>query len=113
MMQTADTVVAPMSDCLGVLARDIHTRILNCSPTGCLLETSSPLEVGTVGRLQFLIDGREFGDDVQVVRCQGIEGAGPMFQIGVRFLWTIAPGKDSIRYALSKPAVDRVARLAG
>ena len=113
MMQTPDTLVAPVPDRLGVLARDFHTRILNCSPTGCLLETSSPFEVGTVGRLQFLIDGREFGDDVQVVRCQGIEGAGSLFQIGVRFLWTVAPGKDSLRYALSKPAVDRMARLAG
>ena len=113
MIQTHDTVVAAARHRLGVLAHDFQTRIVNCSPTGCLLETCSPIEVGTVGRLQFLIDGRECSDDVQVVRCQSIEGAGPLFQIGVRFLWTIAPGKDSLRYALSKPAVDRVARLAG
>ena len=110
MIQTHDTVAASVPDRLGVLARDFHTMILNCSPTGCLLETTSPIEVGTVGHLRFLIDGREFGDDVQVVRCQGIEGAGPLFQIGVRFLWTMAPGKDSLRYALSRPAID--ARLA-
>ena len=102
-----------MPDRLGVLARDFHTRILNCSPTGCLLETSSPIEVGTVGHLRFFVDGREFGDDVEVVRCQGIEGAGPLFQIGVRFLWTIVPGKDSLRYALREPATERAARLAG
>ena len=113
MIQTHHTVVAPVADRLGVLARDFPTRILNCSPTGCLLETSSPLEVGTVGRLQFPIEGREFGDDVQVVRCQSIEGAGPLFQIGVRFLWTMAPGKDSLRYALSQPAIDRAARRTG
>jgi hypothetical protein len=105
-------VVASTADRLGVLAHEFQTRVLNCSATGCLLETNSPIEVGTVGRLQFLIDGRECSDDVQVVRCQGIEGAGPLFQIGVRFLWTMAPGKDSLRYALGQPAVDR-ARLAG
>ena len=113
MIQTPDAVVTPLPDRLGVVARDFQTRILNYSPTGCLLETTSPLEVGTVGHLQFVIDGREVGDDVQVVRCQGIEGAGPLFQIGVKFLWTVKPGKDSLRYALSQPAVDRVVRLAG
>jgi hypothetical protein len=112
MIETHD-VVAFAPDRVGVLARDVQTRILNCSPTGCLIETNSPIEVGTVGRLQFLIDGREFSDDVQVVRCQGIEGAGSLFQIGVRFLWTLAPGKGSLRYALSQPAIDQVAQLAG
>jgi hypothetical protein len=113
MIQTHDTrtenpVVASVPDRLGVLAHDFHTRIVNCSPTGCLLETSSPIEVGTIGHLRFLIDGREVGDDVQVVRCQSIEGAGPLFQVGVRFLWTMVPGKDSLRSALSQSSVERL-----
>ena len=101
MIQTQE--VATAADRLGVLAHDFQTRILNCSPTGCLLETNSPIEVGTIGSLRLLIDGRECVDHVQVVRCQSIEGAGPLFQVGVRFLWTIPPGKDSLRYAFIKP----------
>src|SRR5215510_16503244 len=101
-MIEAQDMVAELPERIGVLAHDFQTRILNCSPTGCLLETSSPIEVGTVGTLRLLIDGRELTDHVEVVRCQGIEGAGPLFQIGVRFLWTIAPDADSLRYAFSR-----------
>jgi hypothetical protein len=92
------------TDRLGLLSRDFHARIVNCSPTGCLLETSSPLEVGTIGTLRFIIDGRELADDVQVVRCQPIQGAGPVFQVGVRFLWTTAPQRDSLRLAFGRPS---------
>jgi hypothetical protein len=100
------------SDQLSLLARDFQTRIVNCSPTGCLLETNSAIEVGTVGTLSFIIDGREFADDVQVVRCQPIQGAGSMFQIGIRFLWTTVPRKDSLRLALCPVVPERAARLA-
>jgi hypothetical protein len=89
------------SDRFGLLGRDFHARIVNCSPTGCLLETSSPVEVGTIGTLRFIINGRELADDVQVVRCQPIHGAGSLFQVGARFLWTMGAGKESLRLALS------------
>ena len=85
---------------LGVLARDLQARILNYSPSGCLLETNARLEVGTVGTLQFMVDGRVFTDHVQIVRCQPIEGAGSSFQIGVRFLLTKAGGEGTLRQAL-------------
>ena len=101
------------SDRLTVVARDFHARILNYSPSGCLLETSSPLEVGTVGTVRFVIDGQELADHVQVVRCQAIEGAGSLFQVGARFLWTIAPSRDSLRFLLTQPAAERAARLVG
>jgi hypothetical protein len=89
---------------LGVLARDFQARIVNLSPTGCLLETNARLEVGTIGSLRFLIDGRELVDDVEVVRCQPIEGAGSLYQVGARFLWTMASGKGALRLALAEPA---------
>ena len=111
MIETQDAISTP--ERLGILARDFQARILNYSPTGCLLETSSRMEIGTVGCLRLTIDGRELSDDIQVVRCQTIEGAGPLFQVGVRFLWTAAPGKDSLRCAFSEPAMERLARLAG
>src|SRR5688572_15609572 len=62
--------VAPVTGQLGVLARDFQARLVNCSPSGCLLETNARVEVGTIGTLRVTVDGREFADDVQVVRCQ-------------------------------------------
>lgn len=100
-----------LEDGLVVLARDFQAQIINYSPNGCLLQTSSPIDVGTVGTLRFVIDGREFADDVQIVRCQSIEGAGSLYQVGVRFLWTMAAGRNSLRLALSRLA--RPIRLVG
>jgi hypothetical protein len=86
---------------LAVLGRDFQAHIINYSPNGCLLETNAPLDVGTVGTLRFVIEGRELIDDVQVVRCQVIEGAGSQYQVGAKFLWTMTSGRDSLRSALS------------
>ncbi len=113
-LTSGETAVSerPASERLGVLARDFQARMLNFSPSGCLLETNAPLEVGTVGTLRFVIDGREFADDLQVVRCQSIEGAGSLYQIGARFLWTMgASSRDSLRHALSLPPRERPVRL--
>lgn len=85
---------------LAALARDFEARILNYSLSGCLLETNARIEAGTVGTIHFVIDGRELTDEVQVVRCQAIEGAGSLYQVGARFLWAVAPGKGSLRQAL-------------
>ena len=100
-------------DRLAVLARDFQAQIVNFSPTGCLLQTNSPLDIGTVGTLRFTIDGREFADDVQVVRCQPIEGAGSLYQVGAKFLWTMASGGDSLRRALSLLVGAQPVRLVG
>ena len=98
---------------LAVLGRDVQAYIVNYSPNGCLIETNSPLDVGTVGRLRFVIDGREFADDVQVVRCQAIEGAGAQYQVGAKFLWTMAGGDDSLRRALGLLVEGQPIRMVG
>src|SRR5688500_17209598 len=84
---------------LAVLARDFQARIVNCSPSGCLLETTARLEVGTIGTLRFTIDGRELADDIQIVRCQPIQGAGSLYQVGGRFLLTASSEKGTLRRA--------------
>lgn len=104
--------MAEAVDQLAVLARDFQAHIVNYSPNGCLLQTSSPIDVGTVGRLRFVIGGREFADDIQVVRCQPIEGAGSLYQVGAKFLWTMGGG-DSLRRALSLLVGNQPVRLAG
>lgn len=80
---------------LAVLRRDIDVRVLNCSPSGCLLETSTRLAVGTVGHLRLIIDGQEAVDHVEVVRCQPIGGAGSRCHVGVRFL-ALATRSDEV-----------------
>ena len=95
---------------LGVIGRDFQARLVNYSPSGCLFETNVRLAVGTIGTLTFTIDGRQLADDIQVVRCQPIEGAGSMFQVGARFLWAMMPGKETLRLAFGGAANDREPR---
>ena len=112
MIETQEVLTAA-ADRIGVLARDFQARIVNYSPTGCLLETNCRLDVGTVGTLRVVINGTELVDDVQIVRCQPIEGAGSLFQIGARFLWTSTPKRQSIRLALSPPTGVQAVPIAG
>jgi hypothetical protein len=92
---------------LGVLGKELSVRVLNCSPSGCLIETHTRLDVGTVASLRMTLQGEEFVDDVQVVRCQPIEGAGPVFHVGAQFLWTGTPSPRSLRQVMRR-AIARV-----
>ena len=87
---------------LAVLGKELSIRVLNCSPSGCLIETHARLDVGTVASLRMTLQGEEFIDDVQVVRCQAIEGAGPVFHVGARFLWTGTPSPRSLRQVMRR-----------
>jgi len=102
-MEQAEESTLTVTEPVGLLTREFRARLLNFSPSGCLVETHSRVDVGTIGSLQFVIDGKEFADDVQVVRCQQIEGAGSLYQIGARFLWTAAASKGTLRRALERP----------
>jgi len=103
MVEGAAPPVSPTVDLVGLLTRELRARILNFSPSGCLIETNTRVDLGTIGSLRFVIDGHEFVDDVQVVRCQPIEGAGSLYQVGARFLWTAAAHKGTLRRALELP----------
>ena len=89
-----------MFDQLGVLTRERHVRLLNCSVSGCLLETNTRVPVGAIASIRITIDGRELSDDVQVVRCQAIAGAGEKYHVGAQFLWTQPLVRHSLRSAL-------------
>ena len=88
------------SDQLGVLTRERHVRLLNCSVSGCLLETNSRVPVGTIASIRVTIEGRELTDEVQIVRCQPIAGAGDTYHVGAQFLWTQPLVRQSLRSAL-------------
>ena len=85
---------------LGVLTRERPVRLLNCSVSGCLLETNWRLQVGAIASIRVSINGRELTDDVQVVRCQSIAGAGERFHVGAQFLWTQPLHDRSLRGAM-------------
>ena len=87
-------------DELAVLTRERVVRLLNCSVSGCLFETSGRLQVGAIASIRVAIDGRELADDVQIVRCQPIAGAGERFHVAAEFLWTQPLHEHSLRAAM-------------
>ena len=89
-------------DELGALTCELRVRVLNGSATGCLVECSRALMVGTVAGLRVNLRGREYDDQVQVTRCQSIAGAGNIFHIAMEFLSTTPPYAGSLRYAFHR-----------
>jgi hypothetical protein len=88
---------------LAVLVQRIPVRVVNCSSAGCLLDANGRLEKATIGSLRLAIEGQEFADDIQVVRCQTVQGSSS-YQIGAEFLWIVPPGPASLRRRGISPA---------
>jgi hypothetical protein len=86
---------------IGMLARNVPTRLLDISRTGCLLESGQRVEAGTVGELRVQLQRETFVDDVRVTRCVLIEGAGSNYLVGAEFVQTQRPGERSIRRAIA------------
>jgi hypothetical protein len=93
-------------DRLGVITRDFSARLVNFSPSGCLIESNAPIPIGTVGSLRFRIAGEDVTDDVQIVRCDLVPGAGSLYHVGARFLWTVPPVRGTLRHVFAR-AVSR------
>ncbi len=89
-------------DEIGALTSELRVRVLNGSATGCLVESTRALNVGTVAGLRVNLLGREYDDQVQVTRCQSIVGAGNIFHIAMEFLSTTPPYAGSLRYAIHR-----------
>lgn len=106
MRHHGQSVIAAGPERLGVLTRTCQMRVLNCSVSGCLIETNCRMEIGAVATVRVVIHGREFADDVKVVRCQPIAGAGSIYHVGAQFLWTHPPDAHSLRTALWQQAHD-------
>lgn len=86
-----------MADRLAVLTRDLPVRLLNCSASGCLVETSVRLDVSTVASLTLNFGGRHFTDDVVVAWCKAIAGSDPRYHVGLKFVWTAAATPNTLR----------------
>jgi hypothetical protein len=91
-------------DMMGVLAREFGVRVINCSASGCLLESMVPIVVGTVGSVTLTFEGEELTDHVRVVRCQQIAGAGSVYHVGAQFLWLGSLTRQTLRGALGMRA---------
>ena len=90
-----------------VLTRELHARVIDVSASGCLVETRWRLEVGTIGRLRVKLGAEECEDDVEVMRCDTVEGPVTSYHVGVRLLWTTPRRPGSIRHAVASQLEDR------
>jgi hypothetical protein len=86
---------------VGVLTREIPTRLVEISRSGCLLESGHRIEEGTVGALRLEVEGQTYLEDVRATRCVAIAGSGASYLVGVEFLQTGNANGSSIRRALS------------
>ena len=88
------------SETLATLTRHVRVRVLNCSAEGCLIETTAPLLEGTIGLLRVLFGGKQFDDQIQVIRCEHMKSAGAIYHVGARFLSTTPPYAGTLRYTM-------------
>ena len=88
------------NDLVAVLGREIPVQLVNISSSGCLVATTSSLHEGTTASVRLNFGGVEYTDDVRVVRCTRIEGSSE-YHLGMEFLWTTAPGEQSMRRAIA------------
>lgn len=89
-------------DLMAVLGRDVPVRVVDISVTGCRLESARRFEPGTTGALSVTFDTVKYSDDIRVMRCQSLDGASGLYDVGVEFLWTTAPREQSLRRVLPK-----------
>ena len=83
-----------------VVTRELGVRVVDMSATGCLVESHRPIEVGTIGTLRVRLGSEECYDDVEVVRCEAVEGPPTIYHVGVRLLRTKPRQPGSIRHAV-------------
>jgi hypothetical protein len=89
------------SEVIGLLARNVPTRLLDISRTGCLLESRKRIDIGTVGELHLVVQQTTYVDDVRVTRCVLMEGSSAIYLVGVEFVPTHRKGERSIRRAIA------------
>lgn len=98
-MSAIDSILEA-ADAFGVLGRDVPVRLVNVSASGCLLEATSALEVGTMGTLWVTLDGVTSCDEVRIIRCAPLAGRTATHALGARFLWASRPEAISLRRVL-------------
>jgi PilZ domain len=88
-------------DLVGVLTREVATRLIEISRSGCLLESRQRIEEGTVATLRLEVAGQVYTEEVRATRCVAVAGSGSSYLIGIEFLKTGPAHEMSIRRALA------------
>ena len=96
-MSEALDAILKAGDLVAVLGREVAVRLLDISASGCLLESGSRLMLGATGTLLVNFEGKEYVDDVRIMRCLNCEGSSCVYQVGAEFLWTNTPHEHSLR----------------
>ena len=96
------------NDLVAVLGREVSVRLLDISASGCLLESASRLVLGTTGSLVVSFEGKDYVDDVRIMRCREFEGSSGAYQIGAEFLWTNTPHDRSLRRVVTHLQVSAI-----
>jgi hypothetical protein len=100
-MKRRSSALPCQAELIGVLTREIPTRLVEISRTGCLLESGQRVEEGTVAALRLNVHGQTYTEDVRATRCVAVAGSGSSYLVGIEFLQTSNPDGASIRKALA------------
>lgn len=98
-MEALDAILSA-HDVLAVLGRDVAVQLVDISGSGCLLHSDTRLVEGTTGTLRLSCGGKDYADDVRIMRCQAPNAGENSFRLGAQFLWTAQPGEQSLRRAV-------------
>ena len=83
-----------------VLLRNLPLTVRDVSSSGCLIESSAPLQVGTVGWLEVEFEGERRFEWFRIARVH--TRGESAFLAGVEFLPLAAAGSDSLRSAIGR-----------
>jgi hypothetical protein len=92
-----------------VLIRDIPLAVREVSSGGCLIESSVPMQIGTIGWLEVEYEGQRRSEWFRVARVERRDDR--VFVAGVEFLPLGAAGADSLRSTIGR--LRRSARSPG
>jgi hypothetical protein len=97
---------------IGVLIRRIPVRVRDVSTSGCLLETSDPLNEGAVGQLEVALDGDVLREPLRVCRASRVAGSPWPWRAGGHFLGIEAPPPASVRNVVARfEIIDELAQV--
>ena len=83
-----------------VVLRDVPLLVRDVSSGGCLIESSTPLQVGTVGWLEVEFEGERRFEWFRIAHV--FTRGERVFVSGVEFLPLAAAGSDSLRSAIGR-----------
>jgi hypothetical protein len=89
----------------GALSRRVPVRIVQVSYSGCLWESPSPLDEGTVGFVDLRTAGHHHTEAVRILRTMRSEETRWPYQMAVEFLTLFPVSRESLRGVAAMVAV--------